>query len=300
MTRDWEDTFSTWGASPSAAEQTRAENAARSVRKAIGSSSELSTKSVEVFTQGSYANRTNVREDSDVDVCVLYTGAFFPDYSLSEALSNEALGYGTSRYGYGEFKDDVEAALVSYFGHREVVRGKKAFDVHANAHRLDADVVPCFEHRRILGSLRSHWQEAGTELHPDDGGIIVNWPQQNYDNGVRKNSDTGRRFKALVRILKRLRNEMADRGYAAANPIPSFLIECLIWNVPNEAFGHSTLTSDLRYAIAHLWNNTRSDEACKDWGEINEHKFLFRGQKWTRVEVNTFLQAAWDYVGFQA
>jgi hypothetical protein len=70
--------------------------------------------------------------------------------------------------------------------------------------------------------------------------------------------------------------------------------------VPNEGFGHSTLTDDVRYLLAHLWNNTRTDETCNNWGEINENKYLFRGQKnWTRQQVNTFLQTAWDYVGFE-
>ena len=298
MSQDWEATFSSWGAFPGTTEQAKADNAERAVGKAIAASTKLASKSVEVFTQGSYANRTNVREDSDVDICVLYTGAFFPDYSLSQGLNDEALGYGTATYPYTEFKNDVEAALVSYFGRNQVVRGKKAFDVHENTYRIDADVVACFEHRRILGSIQSHWEENGTELHPDNDRVIVNWPQQNYDNGVQKNTDTGRRFKAIVRILKRLRNQMAAEDHAAAQRIPSFLIECLVWNVPNDGFGHYTLTADVRYALAHLWNNTGTDEACHEWGEINERKYLFGGQKWTRPQVNSFLQAAWDYVGF--
>jgi nucleotidyltransferase-like protein len=299
MSQNWEATFSSWGASAGPTEQAKADNAERAVRKAIDASAKLSSKPIEVFVQGSYANRTNVREDSDVDVCVLYTGAFFPDYSPSEGLTGEALGYGTGTYLYSEFKNDVEAALVSYFGRRGVVRGQKAFDVHANTYRTDADVVPCFEHRRILGSVQSHWEECGTELHPDNGGVIINWPQQNYDNGVEKNAATSRSFKAIVRILKRLRNQMHDEGFAAADPIPSFLTECLVWNVPNEGLSHSTLTADVRYALAHLWNNTRTDESCNEWGEINEKKYLFRGQKWTCPQVNAFLQAAWDYIGFE-
>lgn len=302
MSRDWEATFSSWGAAPSETEQTKSENAERAVRKAIETSAKLSAKSIDVFTQGSYANRTNVRQDSDVDICVLYTGAFFPDYSMSEGLNDLALGYSDGTYLYTEFKNDVEAALVAYFGRPSVTRGKKAFDIHANTYRIDADVVPCFEHRRFMGTPQHNWYVSppGTELHPDNGGIIVNWPRQNYANGVEKNTATGRRFKAVTRILKRLRNEMVEEGYEAAKPIPSYLIECLVWNVPKEGFGYAEFKADVRYAIAHLWNETRTDESCNEWGEVNELKYLFRGsQPWTRDQVNTFLQAAWDYIGFE-
>ena len=52
--------------------------------------------------------------------------------------------------------------------------------------------------------------------------------------------------------------------------------------------------------LAHLWNETRTDETCKEWGEENELKYLFRpSQPWNRDQVNAFLQAAWDYIGFE-
>src|SRR5438105_9282598 len=135
MSRNWEATFATWGASPGPTEQAKADNAERAVRKAIDASTKLSAKPIEVFVQGSYANRTNVRQDSDVDVCVLYTGAFFADYSMSEGLSREALGLSAGAYDYCAFKNDVHAALNTYFGTEAISRGSKAFDVHANNYR---------------------------------------------------------------------------------------------------------------------------------------------------------------------
>lgn len=300
VNRDWESVFVTWGSAPSATEREKCDNAERAIRKAIDASAKLSAKTIEVFAQGSYANRTNVRQDSDVDICVLYKDAFFPDYSMSQGLNGPLLGFTDAPYPYTEFKNDVEAALKSYFGAGSVTRGKKAFDVHANTYRVDADVVPCFEHRRYMGTVESHWYNSGTQLFPDNGGKIINWPRQNYRNGVSKNDATGRRFKAVVRILKRLRNEMVENGHKVAEPIPSYLIECLVWNVPNEGFGHDTYSADVRYALAHLWNETRSDEACKEWGEINELKYLFRpSQPWRRDQVNSFLHAAWNYIGFK-
>ena len=76
---------------------------------------------------------------------------------------------------------------------------------------------------------------------------------------------------------------MRDENIAAAKNIGSFLIECLVWNAPNEAFGHATYSSDVRSVLVHTFNNTLDDEHCKEWGEVNELKYLFRtSQPWTR------------------
>jgi len=299
LNRNWEDVFCSWGAAPSTTEQAKCENAERAIRKAIDASVKLNTRNIEVFAQGSYANRTNVRQDSDVDICLLCDDVFFTDYTLSEGLSDGVLKYSAASYSYADFKNDVHAALKSYFGDGSVTRGNKAFDVHANSYRVDADVVPCLQHRRLMGTPENYWINYGTELHPDSGGRIINWPRQNYANGVAKNTATGRRFKAMVRILKRLRYEMIANGHPEAGPIPSYLLECLVWNVPNEGFGHDTMRADVRHVLAHLWNETRSEDTCKEWGEINELKYLFRPvQPWSRDQVNSFLQAAWTYIGF--
>jgi hypothetical protein len=216
MPRDWETIFANWGTPPSASEQEKADNAERAVRTAIQNSTILAAKEITVVTQGSYKNRTNVRQDSDVDVCVLYTGANFADYSFSQGLSREVLGFGVSEYTYEAFKNDIAQALTDRFGAPSVRRGKKAFEVHENTYRLNVDVVPCFEHRRYLGDVQNHRFTSGTELHPDGGGKIINWPVQNYDNGVAKNDRTGRQFKAVTRMLKRLRYELIDSGISIA------------------------------------------------------------------------------------
>lgn len=166
---------------------------------------------------------------------------------------------------------------------------------------MDADVVACLEHRRYTRREPEGkcLYESGTEFRPDKGGRIINWPRHHYDNGVWKNKETGNRFKYITRVLKRLRNDMVEAGIEAAAPIRSFLIECLVWNVPNEGFEHAEYADDVRYALAHAFNHTISDETCNEWGEVNELKYLFRpSQPWTREQAHEFLGVAWDYVGF--
>lgn len=294
--RQWERTFESWASPPGETEQKKCENAERAVRSAINGSSTLSPRSIRVFPQGSYRNRTNVRADSDVDIGVLCTDSIF--FDLPTGMTAADFGISTpALYSYADYKNDVYHALTSHFGERAIVRGNKAFDVHETTYRVDADVVACFEYRwyRPNGTYLT-----GAAFLTDGGHRIINWPEQHYANGVKKNDATGRRFKDVVRILKRLRNEMDEQGIAAAKPIPSYLIECLAWNVPNEGFGHDTYTADIRYALAHLFNNTRQADDCKGWVEINELKSLFHiSQPWTHEQTHAFVSAAWDYVGLE-
>lgn len=293
--RDWENIFSTWAKPPGKTEQERCENAENSIRNAIAASDKLNRRNIKVFAHGSYRNNTNVREDSDVDVGILCYDTFF--MVLPEGRTRESFGIEPGTYDYADFKNEVREALVAYFGPNSVHRGNKAFDVHENSYRVDADVAPFFEHRRYSadGSYLS-----GIELQPDIGGRIINWPEQHYQNGVNKNAKTNRRFKALVRILKSLCNEMSEKDIAAAKPILGFLNECLVWNVPDDNFGYATYKSDTRSCLAFLFNSTMNDEKCSEWGEVSELKYLFRGsQKWTNQQAHSFISAAWDYIGFE-
>ncbi len=298
-----EETFASWAQGPSTTESGRCENAETAVRKAVAADATLSKLGITVFAQGSYKARTNVKQDSDVDICVRYDGAFFEDYP--EGKGRKDFGNGEGSLSFSDFKDMVEKALKSYFGVSSVARGSKAFDIHANTHRVDADVVPTFEHRWYTGRLApggSHHYISGvaflTGTNPAQR--IVNWPQQTYDNGVSRNDNTGRRYKRVIRILKRLRNKMQEDGVSGASNIASFLIECLVWNTPIEAFQPAAYAANVRFVIADIWNRTRKDEDCLEWREVSELKYLFRSsQPWTRQQANQFLHAAWNYVGFE-
>ena len=299
MSRDWESIFQTWSQGPSATERQRAENAERQIHEAVAASQKLKSRHIKVFTQGSYRNRVNVRKDSDVDIGVLCYDTFFPDYPDDNVKSVLEKSLADSDYAYATFKNEIEEALVARFGRAAVSRGNKSFDVKENTYRVEADVAAFFEHRRY-SSTTSY--RSGVEMRPDSlkPSIIRNWPEQHYQNGVGKNTGTNRRYKRMVRILKSLSNEMSLNGIELAKNIPSFLIECLVWNTPNENFAHSTYKPIARSVLAHLFNNTMKDDSCSEWGEVSELKYLFRGsQPWTRQGAHQFISGAWDYIGFK-
>ena len=303
MPNDWENIFRAWSKPPSDTEQERSDNAERIIRHAIQKDPVLSKKNIEVFAQGSYLHNTNVKQDSDVDICIRYMDTFYYDLPSEPPNNPEYFGIIPSEYTMAEFKNSVELALVNRFGRNSVNRGNKAFDIQKNNYRISADVVPCFEHRRYTGQFYNNSAPqylSGTELRPDKGGRIINWPFENYTNGVEKNKQTKNRYKFSVRILKRLRNEMQNNGVAAAKNVASFLIESLTWKVPNEGYKSEFYSLNIRWVLAHTFNETRNDNTCHEWGEVNELKYLFRSvQAWTREQANSFLYAAWQYIGFE-
>lgn len=298
--RDWEDTFTSWAPPPGKTEQERCEHAVNAIKKAISGSSALNQRSTRTFAQGSYANRTNVRQDSDVDVCILCSNTVYFDGPNGLTLAD--IGCVPATYAYDQYKNEVEAALVSYFGRDEVERGNKAFDIHKNTYRVDADAVACFEYRLYFfddsGKL---WYHLGTALITDrEQRRITNFPEQQYDNGIAKNNATGRRFKALVRIIKKLRNEMDDVGIQEAGPMASFLLESLVWNWPDELFKQPSYTSMVKAFLVFVWEGTETETTCSTWKEENGIKYLFGAHnEWTRQRVHDFAQAAYGYIEAQ-
>ncbi|MEE9443203.1 MAG: nucleotidyltransferase [candidate division Zixibacteria bacterium] len=290
----WEDTFTSWAQGPGKTEEQRCENAIKAIRDAINKSDQLNHRDINVFVQGSYRNRVNVRLDSDVDVAVLCHNTFY--YDLPEGATAEGYGIEPSKYDYSVFKNELQAALTSHFGSAAVTRCNKAFDIKENSYRVEADVAPFFDYREYSGINRFR---AGVKLISDSSEVIKNWPEQHYENGVSKNDATNRRFKRLVRIFKRLAINMSDTGESATKDLPGFFIECLVFNVPNDDFGRSSYTDDVRNVIVHIYQNTKEDDSCKGWTEVNGIKYLFHStQKWTRQQANAFALAAWQYVGF--
>lgn len=292
--RDWESLFASWIKPSSETEVSRSKNAERMVGDALKEYAPLKYRNYRVFATGSYANNTNVRLNSDVDIMVCCTDTSF--YNLPEGYTISSIGISPATYHFEEFKNDVQAALSNKFGYTEVKRGNKVLVISENSYRVGTDVCPCFEYNQselVYGRLNP-WP-TGVQFITDDGWAIQNWPQQHLDNGIEKNNQTNYRYKYLVRILKRLRNEMVDHGYKEAEAVPPLLIECMAWNVPNNWYFQNSYKETVRLVLAYLITEIPKGDPER-WREVNGIKFLFHWrQKWTQQQALDFLLAAWNY-----
>jgi hypothetical protein len=297
MARDWESWLATASGPASATEEDDRDRTERRIRDAIRAATDLPS-SVRVYTKGSYANNTNVRGDADVDIAVEWTEtAKVMKWADAEGLSAEELGFNpvTPPITPREFRRRVEHAVVDAFGSSQVdSRPDKHIDVEAGPSTLDADVVPCWKLHRYAAPGR---YVVGHRIFPKSGGGVDNYPQQNYDNGVAKNNATGRRYKEIVRCVKRLVGELYDDGVIARD-YPGYLIECLVFNAPNDRFGHTRRYDDMQAVFRYLWNGLKDEDVYLKWHEPSRLKMVFRGRP-DRIPRNAFnvIDKAWDRIG---
>ena len=142
-----ESQLQTWSNAPASA---KIQFTHEQVRKALEQSDALRGRSYEVYLQGSYANSTNTRVDSDVDVVVQLSSTFNHDISKL-SLDQQQLFHQTfpnATYHWADFRRDVISALNSYFGSASVKPGNKSIKLVGNESRVNADVVPCLQHRQ--------------------------------------------------------------------------------------------------------------------------------------------------------
>jgi len=300
---DWEAWLRKAAARPSNHEDSKREKTEKEVKVALAASDALKGRPYRVYVKGSYANNTNVRLNYDVDVAVEYYGYFYFDLVFDlEGHPKSDVGVVPSDdpYSRDEFKRDIKDALVTAFGSAAVETGSIAYRVRKKMTTLPADVVPCWEYRRydrITAGVASFQQ--GSCVYPTGESRKANYPQQQYDNGVTKNEATGRRYKRMTRVLKRLQTRLLDAG-VELDSIASYHVECIVYNVPDDHFNHLTYKADLRAVLAFMFNQTLADGNWNDWKEVNGLKYLFRGGGGpTRAQVHAFASAAWDKVGFE-
>ncbi len=223
---------------------------------------------------------------------MVLTDVFFANYP--DGKKHTDFGNSEASYTFTQYRRDIDQAISSLYGLENVEYGDKSIKVSSNSYRVDADAVPCFEHRRY--SSDGTYITGKEFIGRYSGDRVNNFPEQHYTNGVNKNNITSKRYKKVVRILKRLKYKMVDEGYNFDN-ISSFLIESLVWNVPNSNFNNSTLTDDVRNSLTYLIDDTSTQQKCSEWGEVSELLYLFRAfRKFSREEVNEFLKDSYNYL----
>jgi len=236
-----------------------------------------------VYLQGSYKNSTNIYGDSDVDVVVELKSSFYNNLTEEQKA---LLRLTNATYGYFDFRNDVEICLREYYGLENVEIGNKVFKIKPNSNRLPADVLVCSEYRLYYGNLHADRYYAGIAFYTrNPQQRIINFPKQHSDNATVKHQSTNQRFKPMVRIFKNMRNHLVSHEGFSKSTAPSYFIECLLANIPNDQFVSSNQSTFIN-CFNFLNNNAMDNFMCLNgirplWGDTTEN--------WNKADARNFL-----------
>lgn len=162
------------------------------IKDAISRSTELEDLAIEVFVQGSYANNTNVRTSSDVDICIMLTSTFYTNYP--DGMTDKDYGFSAGTISFDEYKNRVEKAIEDKFGSSSISVGNKSIKIKSNTYHVDADAVVTFmlKDYKIINSKDASKYIEGVRLFAKDGSNVTNYPKDHINNGISKNNRTKR------------------------------------------------------------------------------------------------------------
>ena len=195
------------------------------IRAALDAYSWPPDMNYQVFLQGSYKNDTNLGGDSDVDVVVRLNQRLRPRVvELSGRLLQEDASHQGAYRRWKSFRDHALKALRARFGNY-AESGRKTLKVPKGKIPADADLV-----------VTLRYMEGIAFYLPDEGRWVVSFPQQHHEQGQKKEEDTSSRFKRTVRMFKAARNQLVEKKMLTKGDAPSYFIECLLYNVPDDLF----------------------------------------------------------------
>ena len=242
----------------------------------------------DVYLQGSYANATNIRGNSDVDLVVEATSVHYSNLTADE---KRELGLRKGSHNWSEFRAEVVQALRSYYGSSSVdLSGGKSVKVLAGSGRLPADVVSAVRYKRykdkkVQVSGITFWS------HPEKEKVI-NYPKTHIKYGAAKNGSdrTNSWYKPVVRVFKNARESVINGSDTLRDRYPSYFIECLIHEVPDKCFGGSY--QDTFVAIVSDLDARLSSDGVKFICQ-NRHQWLFGSSStsWTKEHAIDFIGA---------
>lgn len=273
---------------------TQSSNTYNTIKSVLGASTTpYAGKNFKVFLQGSYGNDTNIYAESDVDIVIRLDDCFHSDLGSlpDDEKSAYKQAFRDATYTHVDFKRDVLSVLEGQYG-SAVKAGAKAITIDASSSRRKSDVIVATQFRRYFKfrSASDSEYEEGICFFNAAGERIANYPEQHSANLTVKHQASSKWLKPVARVFKNMRSRIVEDGLISAGIAPSYYIEGLLYNVPNEK-----LTTSYEDCVFNTLNWYRQTTSKTDLVCVNEQYYLLRDGNhtcWTQAHCDAFIEAA--------
>ncbi|MFZ2026502.1 MAG: nucleotidyltransferase [Microgenomates group bacterium] len=292
------DQLQTWANAPG---HTKAQHTYQQIKNALTASGVSQVRGCEVYLQGSYANSTNIRHDSDIDVVIQLNSSFA--YGLNRLTDFQKsifhLEYPTNAtFNWSDLRSDVIAALVAYFSPSRIdTSGNKSIKLIGDISLSNADIVPCLQYRNYNSfniGVTNDFIEGMRFWTIRENTEVINYPKVHKANGENKNAQhrTDEMYKDTVRVIKHIRRKLIDEHNFDGKKAPSYFIESAVYNAFDQHFSgnhQSALESVLDFLI-------RRCDASRLVTVSHQH-LLFGTEiwQWNKSHASEFLEAVEYY-----
>ncbi|MCJ7570794.1 MAG: nucleotidyltransferase, partial [Candidatus Thermoplasmatota archaeon] len=267
----------------------------------VSTNSIIKNKNFDVYLQGSYINSTNIRGDSDVDLVVQLNDTFRGDVSLLTEPEKTVYSssFSDANYTWETFRSDVLQTLRNYYGIPAITEGNKSLKIIGSSGRLSADVVVCIQYRKFqrFPSINGQQYTEGIAFKTQrDSRWIINFPKSHLSNGEKKNNsfNTSGKYKPTIRFFKNARSYLVNNCVIKQDLAPSYFIESLLYNVPNNHFENNyqnTFFNSMKWLINSFKNEEYKKLICQ-----NEQLPLFgeSTEQWSITNAIEFMRKLLD------
>ena len=193
----------------------------------------INLRNVEIYVQGSYANKSNIYFPSNLEIIVE-----IPPSKLKNGTSAE--------FNPREFRKLFAKILYDLMGDRVSEEAKCLCLSGLEKIKHKVDITPCMTYYyddSVHGSKGSSARKRGILLYDVVGERnVVAFPRLHAQNGFDKNHATEGNFKRVVRMFKTLNQLVVEEFSFLDEGIASgYFIECFLYNVPNQLFFDASL-----------------------------------------------------------
>ena len=258
--------------------------------------------SVDIYLQWSYANSTNIKKDSDIDIIICNKNVYFSNIDRLTDIEKNKFNenWSQANYSFSQFKSDVKNYLQEKFPYN-VERKDKCININLQNERyVDVDVVPCFIHKRFyeyISKFDNKYDE-WIEFYSDKWESIVSFPKTHRKIGELKNQNTNGKYKDIVRIIKNSKKYLVDNWKLNEKCLSSFTIECCVRNVNNNIFRWTTYKGIVNNVMEAIYDDLKNRWKWEEYAEVCDLFYLFRWNrnKNTSQEVITFLEEIYNLI----
>lgn len=240
-----------------------------------------------------------ISQNTPLDVYVINTKNYY--YDVQSTVDVSSLDLPKEKIDYKKYRDTVYKAIQNHFGKHNVTIVSNTIFVKQEQYRLH--IKPAIAYHAYTNVIDKTGETVvsfieGVSILNKDGGQVVYYPYHEQKNYHEANIKTDNRFNSIIRVFKHL-SDWISRKEGCSTMMSSFLITCLIYNVPNVMIKRMSGYEDVVVEIVDYLYDILTTDLYKEMYEINDIKLLFSSkQTWSREVALDFILKSKRYIKY--